>query len=352
LSWDDDYWFRRRRIRFPPFWDDFFEEEMMREEFSSRFPNGFRTNHRHGLPSALEETFVDVPKYEQEVRVIAWLPGVNEKEVRLHATPHTLTIMTEVRGGKHNKELRLPAEVDPKHVKTSYKNRVLEVELKRSWARDGKVWLSSLKFLPFHERMVTPTIRKEKGRTSMKTLTIQIQNVVASVAFNQTFDLNAIYNAFPETTEFKERFPGLIFKLEKPKTTMLIFRTGKMICTGGKSEREARGAIQTVVRDLRKEGIKVAEKPKIDITNMVASAILGGFIDLDRLYSLKRRAKIIFEPEQFPGLIYRWESPKVVFLVFSTGKIVCVGAKKTKDIYEAVGKLQRSLEESDLLIKS
>jgi transcription initiation factor TFIID TATA-box-binding protein len=192
----------------------------------------------------------------------------------------------------------------------------------------------------------------EKENKKYKTLTIQIQNVVASVVFNQTFDLNAIYNAFPEITEFKERFPGLIFRLRKPKTAMLIFRTGKMICTGGKSEKEARRAILTVVQKLKKGGIKVAEKPKIDITNMVASASLDGFIDLDRLYSENREAKIIFEPEQFPALIYRWESPKVVFLVFSTGKIVCVGAKKTKDIYEAVGKLQRSLEESDLLIKS
>ena len=351
MSWGEDCWFSRW-IRFPPFWDDFLEEEKMWEELSSWFPSRSRMKHRHGFPSALEEPFVDVLKYEQEVRVIAWLPGVDVKEIRLHATPHALTIMTKARGGKYHKELRLPAEVDPKHVKTSYKNRVLEVELKRSWARDGKVWLSSLKFLPLHERIVTPTIRKEKGRTSMKTLTIQIQNVVASVAFDQTFDLSAIYNAFPETTEFKERFPGLIFKLEKPKTTMLIFRTGKMICTGGKSEKEARRAIQTVVRDLRKEGIKVAEKPKIDITNVVASAILGGFIDVDRLYSEKRGSKIIFEPEQFPGLIYRWENPEVVFLVFSTGKIVCVGAKKEEDIYEAVGKFQRSLEESEVLIKS
>jgi len=183
-------------------------------------------------------------------------------------------------------------------------------------------------------------------------LTIQIQNVVASAVFNQTFDLNAIASAFPRITEFKKRFPGLIFRLRKPKTAMLIFNTGKMICTGGKSEEEARRAILTVVQKLKKEGIKLAEDPKIDITNMVASAILGAFIDLDRLYFKATGSKIIFEPEQFPALIYRWESPKVVFLVFSTGKIVCVGAKKTKDIYEAVGKFQRSLEESDLLIKS
>jgi len=183
-------------------------------------------------------------------------------------------------------------------------------------------------------------------------LTVQIQNVVASAAFNQTFDLNAIANAFPRDTEFKGRFPGLVFKLKKPKTTMLIFKTGKMVCTGGKGEDEARRAILRAIWKLRKGGINVVGKPEIKITNIVASAILNGVIDLDRLYSSEGMGgKIIFEPEQFPALIYQWESPEVVFLIFSTGKIVCVGAKKEKDIYEAVENLQRKLEESEVLIR-
>ena len=184
-------------------------------------------------------------------------------------------------------------------------------------------------------------------------MTIQIQNVVASAAFNQTFNLTAIANAFPRDTEFKGRFPGLVFRLKKPKTTMLIFRTGKMVCTGGKGEDEARRAILGAVRKLRKGGIDVAREPEIQITNIVASASLNGVIDLDRLYSSEGMGgNILFEPEQFPALIYRWESPKVIFLVFSTGKIVCVGARKEKDIYEAIEKLQRKLEESEVLIRS
>ena len=172
-------------------------------------------------------------------------------------------------------------------------------------------------------------------------MTVQIQNVVASAAFNQTFDLITIANAFPENTEFKGRFPGLIFK------------TGKMVCTGGKGENEASRAILGAARKLRKEGINVTRKPEIQITNIVASATLNGIIDLDKLYSSEGMGgNILFEPEQFPALIYRWESPKVIFLVFSTGKIVCVGARKEKDIYEAIEKLQRKLEESEVLIRS
>ena len=184
-------------------------------------------------------------------------------------------------------------------------------------------------------------------------MTVQIQNVVASAAFNQTFDLITIANSFPENTEFKGRFPGLIFKLKKPKITLLIFKTGKMVCTGGKGENEASRAILRAARKLRKEGIDVAREPEIQITNIVASATLNGIIDLDRLYSSEGMGgNILFEPEQFPALIYRWESPKVIFLIFSTGKIVCVGAKKEKDIYKAIEKLRRKLEESEVLIRS
>jgi len=177
--------------------------------------------------------------------------------------------------------------------------------------------------------------------------------VVASATFNQTFDLKAIASAFPRDTEFKGRFPGLVFRLKKPKTTMLVFKTGKMVCTGGKGEGEARRAILRAVRKLKNGGINVVGKPKIQITNIVASASLNGIIDLDRLYSSEGMGgNILFEPEQFPALIYRWKSPQVIFLVFSTGKIVCVGAKKEKDIYEAVENLRRKLEESGVLIRS
>jgi len=186
----------------------------------------------------------------------------------------------------------------------------------------------------------------------MKALSVQIQNVVASAAFNQTFDLTEIANAFPWDTEVKDRFPGLVFRLKKPKTTMLIFKSGKMVCTGGKGEDKARKAILTVVQKLKEGGINVAGKPDTKITNIVASAILNGVVDLDRLYSERMGGSVIFEPEQFPALIYRWKSPKVVFLIFSTGKIVCVGAKKEPEVYEAIEKLQRKLEESEVLIRS
>jgi len=180
---------------------------------------------------------------------------------------------------------------------------------------------------------------------------VTIQNVVASARFNQGFDLNAIVKAFPNVEYRPEVFPGLAFKLRKPKSCALIFSTGKMVCTGTKSEREARKAILKVARELKKAGIMVRSgKPDIAIQNIVASVDLGEVsIDLEEaIYKLKKG--VMYEPEQFPGTIYRMEDPQVVFLIFNTGKLVCVGAKREEDVYRAVEKLVAFLEQNDLLV--
>jgi transcription initiation factor TFIID TATA-box-binding protein len=135
--------------------------------------------------------------------------------------------------------------------------------------------------------------------------------------------------------------------LRKPKTATLIFGSGKMVCTGAKSERQARKAVMTVVDEFKRNGIVIVGKPEIQVQNIVASVGLGGYIDLEKLtYSLKRT---MYEPEQFPGLIYRMDDPKVVILVFASGKLVCTGAKKETEVHRAVTKLQETFEEKILI---
>jgi len=177
--------------------------------------------------------------------------------------------------------------------------------------------------------------------------TIRIQNIVASAALNQRISLKTIVEKFPQAEYNPKVFPGLVFRLKKPKTATLIFETGKMVCTGAKSEKEAIQAVNKVTRELKAHGIPIANKPAIKIQNIVASAELNGEIDLENVvYKLKR---VMYEPEQFPGAVFRMDEPKVVFLIFSAGKLVCVGAKREEDVYEAVGKLQVILEEHDLI---
>ena len=180
---------------------------------------------------------------------------------------------------------------------------------------------------------------------------VTIQNVVATARFNQRFDLNAIVKAFPNVEYRPQAFPGLAFKLREPKSCVLIFSTGKMVCTGTKSEKEARKAILKVARELKEAGIMVRSgQPDIAIQNIVASVDLGEVsVDLEAaVYKLKKG--VMYEPEQFPGAVYRMDVPQVVFLIFNAGKLVCVGAKKEEDIYRAVEKIVAFLEQNDLLV--
>jgi transcription initiation factor TFIID TATA-box-binding protein len=175
---------------------------------------------------------------------------------------------------------------------------------------------------------------------------IHIQNVVAAATLNQKVDLNAVVKSFPGVEYRPEQFPGLVFRLKRPKTATLIFNSGKMVCTGAKSEQEARRAVMTVVKELKKGGIIIISKPDLKVVNMVASASLGGKIDLEAVSTL---GKTMYEPEQFPGLIYRMDEPKVVILIFASGNLVCTGAKKEQDVYDAVHKLHERLEELNLI---
>jgi transcription initiation factor TFIID TATA-box-binding protein len=176
---------------------------------------------------------------------------------------------------------------------------------------------------------------------------IHIQNVVASATLNQRVDLNAVVKSYPGVEYRPEQFPGLVFRIKRPKTATLIFNSGKMVCTGAKSEKEARRAVMNVIKELRKGGIIIISKPELKIQNIVASASLGGRIDLEQAVS--KLVKTMYEPEQFPGLIYRMEEPKVVILIFASGNLVCTGAKKEQDVYDAVHKLHATLEEKDLI---
>lgn len=181
---------------------------------------------------------------------------------------------------------------------------------------------------------------------------VEIVNTVASAKLRHEIDLNALTHSFPEAEYRPEEFPGLIFHLKKPKTATLIFHSGKMVCTGASSERDARRALKRVVKRLKKSGMIIVGKLEMKIVNVVASVSLGGKVDLVGFYESCGRemaGRIMYEPEQFPGLIYRMNDPKAVILIFSSGKVVCTGAVTERDVGRAVEKLRERLEEDDLI---
>ena len=180
-------------------------------------------------------------------------------------------------------------------------------------------------------------------------LDINIVNVVASASLDQKINLLDIMKVFRNVEYRPKQFPGLVFRLKRPKTATLIFGSGKMVCTGAKSEKMARSAVKKVVRELKNNGIVILGKPKIVIQNMVASANVHGKIDLETAADVLDN--VMYEPEQFPGLIYRMSDPKTVLLLFASGKLVCTGAKSEEMVIESVAKVYEVLDDYDLLFK-
>ena len=177
---------------------------------------------------------------------------------------------------------------------------------------------------------------------------IEIVNVVASATIEQDLDLNEITRKFPHVEYNPEQFPGAVFRIENPKTATLLFRTGKMVCTGGKSEKLAIKAVNLVVSKLRKGKIKIKKDAVVTIQNIVSSINLRGRIRLE--LAARRLPRSMYEPEQFPGVIHRMVDPKTVILIFASGKLVCTGAKTEKDVYRSVNNLHNMLEEKGLML--
>ena len=178
---------------------------------------------------------------------------------------------------------------------------------------------------------------------------IKIENVVASTSLGTELDLKAIVLALDGAEYDPEQFPGLIYRLKEPKTATLLFRSGKAVCTGGKSLEQVEAAISKVVKKIEAAGIVIKTTPQIEVQNIVASSDLGAKINLNSIAISSGLEKVEYEPEQFPGLVYRLDSPKVVVLLFGSGKLVCTGARKPEDVEIAVDKITQELRAAGLL---
>ena len=103
--------------------------------------------------------------------------------------------------------------------------------------------------------------------------TIKIENVVASASLDERIDLSVVVKEFPGVEYRPEQFPGLVFRLKTPKTATLIFASGKMVCTGAKSEQGARRAVAKVISQLKNKKILVTGE---ECHNLGGSTGIGG----------------------------------------------------------------------------
>jgi transcription initiation factor TFIID TATA-box-binding protein len=180
---------------------------------------------------------------------------------------------------------------------------------------------------------------------------IKIQNIVASTTFADKLDLDLIAQSLEDAEYEPEQFPGLVHRLNEPKTATLLFRSGKANCTGAKNVEDVRKTVDIIAEKLKKLGVDVYKDLKIVIQNIVAISDLGTELNLNEVAMGLGLENVEYEPEQFPGLVYRIKEPKVAMLLFGSGKIVCTGARRTEDVSLAVQKLSEELTSLDLIKK-
>ncbi|MBN2101965.1 MAG: TATA-box-binding protein [Candidatus Aenigmarchaeota archaeon] len=190
--------------------------------------------------------------------------------------------------------------------------------------------------------MPKPTETKSK-------FSIKIENVVAFSVLGVDISLNHVVSSIKSAEYEPEQFPGLVYRTQDPRAAALIFSSGKIVCTGTKSIELAHTAMKKVTDKLEEIGIKMPKKYPVNIENIVASSKIDAKLSLDDIAFALEDAE--YEPEQFPGLVYRIQEPRVAFLLFSSGKIICTGAHKIDDIYKALDKFKIKLEEIGLKVK-
>ena len=167
-----------------------------------------------------------------------------------------------------------------------------------------------------------------------------IVNLVASANLNATLDLYNLAISVPNIEYEPEQFPGAILKLKEPKVSMLLFKNGKVICSGASNEEQIAQAIRKASKIIHEIQPKVKVQTNVDYTvvNLVVTANLNQSLDL--FQTAMKLDNVEYEPEQFPGAILRIEEPKLTLLLFKNGKVICAGAKREEDLKKGLKKAQ------------
>ena len=172
---------------------------------------------------------------------------------------------------------------------------------------------------------------------------LKIENIVASGAIADTIDLEIISKNIESCELNTKRFPGAVYRMEDPKIASLIFSSGKVVLTGIRDADSLERGLKLIIGKMRDAGIDCYDEPKVAVTNIVCSYDIGNKINLNKVVMTLNLENIEYEPEQFPGLVYRIADPKIVALLFSSGKIILTGGKNMEDIKRGLDFLEHKL---------
>jgi transcription initiation factor TFIID TATA-box-binding protein len=184
----------------------------------------------------------------------------------------------------------------------------------------------------------------------MTNFNIKIVNIVASAAFGVRIPLEEMVEHLEGAEYEPEQFPGLVYRVKNPKAAILVFSSGKIICTGARSIADVRKAVEKVSKVIKETKIGEPKNYSIQIENIVASAQIPARLDLDKIAYGSENSE--YEPSSFPGLVYRMKNPNATFLLFGSGKVVCTGIRKVEDVEYAMNFLFKKLKSISALKKT
>ncbi|MDD1702055.1 MAG: TATA-box-binding protein [Methanoregula sp.] len=173
---------------------------------------------------------------------------------------------------------------------------------------------------------------------------LKIENIVASGVIAESIDLVELSGKVKNCELNKKRFPGAVYRIADPKIACLIFSSGKIVLTGIRNDKGLKDGLAVIIKSLNEAGVETLKVPRVAITNMVCSYNLGKYINLNKVTVTLNVENIEYEPEQFPGLVYRIKDPKIVVLIFSSGKLILTGGKNLEDIKKGLDVLEQKLE--------
>ncbi len=174
---------------------------------------------------------------------------------------------------------------------------------------------------------------------------LKIENIVASGVIADEIDLAEISSKIEGCELNTKRFPGAVYRIDEPRMASLIFSSGKVVLTGIRNEESLGEGLNKVLSSLKEAGVNILPVPKVAVTNIVCSYDIGRFINLNRVVAKLSLEAIEYEPEQFPGLVYRIKDPKIVALLFSSGKIILTGGKNLTDVKKGLDVLEASIKD-------
>jgi len=178
---------------------------------------------------------------------------------------------------------------------------------------------------------------------------IIVENIIAYAMIADELDIHRIAEKIPGFMYDPTEFLGLTIKLDEPNVAVLLLPNGKVICTGAKKIEDIESSIKQVVNRIKSIGVKIKSKINIETQNIVASFDLNKELDLSLISKGLLLENTSYEPDQFPGLIYKMDEMGAILLIFSSGKIVCTGVKNLEDASKAIEMMKEKISSIEAL---